>query len=583
MQFTFNLKKQKDTTSLSNKNKEELKKQYTTYIVLCLAACFYISCHISQFLYPLSEKTTSDSVHKIGDNYVQKTDLFGAITEGVQHMSSHPFTLVPVSWKMIIPFSVLSLCCLVALMLMYYKEKLYRTTLPLDEIQGSAKFFTDVEKKFEPVFTAKYEPGHPEKYPFDPNVILAEGLKLNLDNKKVNRNMNQLIIGGPGTGKSFNVIKPNLMQFNCSTITTDPSGELLMACGKAQIDRGIHVKLFSTSDMTHSNRYNPFDYVYDENGNPDDTKISTMIYLFLNNADGAKKNSGDQFWTKSAKALLTAIAYYLIDEVRLEHPDQVNFAQVLQMVQAGKVKEGPGAQESELDKMMNDAEKKAKMQGKTSKAANSYATFKLAPEKTANSILISCAVDLELFNNEAVKTLTSTDLEDDRNNLHLERIGYEQTALYINIPQANGTFNFLVSMMYSQLFDTLYTHAEKICPNRWMIMSEHNFPVLAGFKTKEEAVKVREELLTAEIKERKNKHGAVFYVLKSGKKTLAESSSLYGAERIKKLAQNAKVIKGSEQGGTRLPWHVRCLMDEFANSVTRSTPKTVGITDKSVA
>lgn len=544
--------------------KEQVKK-YLVYLGVFELIALYFSLHLSKFLYPVAEQPVTGQ-YGVGSiiPVTQEVNLIDAVVSAVSSMTSAPFNFLPLQWKCIIPFGIMSLIGIGGLFIIYYRERLYRTTLPLDEIQGSAKFFNDIERKYKPDFERTYEPGHPDKYPFDENLIFADGLKMDIDNKRVNRNKNVLVVGGPGTGKSFMVVKPNLMQYNCSTITTDPSGELMMCCAKAQMDRGIRIKLFSTSDMKHSNKYNPFDYIYDENGNPDDTKISTMIYLFLSNADGAKQKGGDPFWTKSAKALLTAIVYYLLEEER-DRPECLNFNTVLKMVQQGKVAEEGNASDSQLDRLMNAAREHAKNDNRNSKAWSNYATFKLATGKTANSILITCAVDLQLFDNDDVKVLTSTDLEDDNANLHLEKLGYEQTALYINIPQANGTYAFLVSLMYSQLFDTLYTHAEKICPKKWMISSKYGFPILAGFNSEEEAAKTKEKLLTATIRERKNKRGVVTYEICDGKKVITDNMSRRGAERILELAKESIIEKGTARGDNRLPWHVRCLMDEFAN------------------
>lgn len=551
-------------TFKTEREKEQVKK-YGIYFGVFEVITLYFSLHLAKFLYPITQAPTSGQ-YGVGSIIpeTQNVTFVDALTKAIANMTSDPLNIFPFQWKFLIPFGIISLIGLGAIFMIYYRERLYWTSLPLDEIQGSAKFFENIEKNYKPNFERPYEAGGPDKYVFDENMIFADGLKMDIDNKRVNRNKNVLVVGGPGTGKSFMVVKPNLMQYNCSTITTDPSGELMMCCAKAQMDRGIRIKLFSTSDMKHSNKYNPFDYIYDENGDPDDTKISTMIYLFLSNADGAKQKGGDPFWTKSAKALLTAIVYYLLEEKR-DHPECLNFNTVLKMVQQGKVSEESNASESQLDRLMNEAREHAKNDNRNSKAWSNYATFKLATGKTANSILITCAVDLQLFDNDDVKVLTSTDLEDDNVNLHLEKLGYEQTALYINIPQANGTYAFLVSLMYSQLFDTLYTHAEKICPKKWMLTSKYGFPILAGFNSEKEAEETKEKLLTATIRERKNKRGVITYEICNGKKVITDNMSRAGAEKILELAKDAIVEKGTARGDNRLPWHVRCLMDEFAN------------------
>ncbi len=539
------------------KNDKIDKRQYMMVFVVLMIFNAYFSLHFTHHQYPVIDPEAIEKGNILG-TAISKPSLMESFELTLGSMFSSPLKVFPLQWNFFIPFGILTAIIGFIMLAMYYKDVMYRQSLPDDEMQGSAKFNNNI-KLYKENFEASYANNDP-KYPFDPNMILADGLKMNMDNKKVNRNMNCLIVGGPGTGKSFGVIKPNLMQFNCSTITTDPSGELLSCCGKAQLERGIKVKLFSTSDMKRSNCYNPFDYVYNENGEPDETKVSTMIYLFLRNADGAKQKSGDPFWEKSAKALLTAIVFYLLEEKK-DHPEVINFTSVLRMIQQGKVSEESYTSESQLDKMMKEARDNAERENRVSKAWSNYSTFKLATAKTANSILITCAVDLQLFDNEEVKNLTRTDLEDDENNLHLEKLGYEQTALYINIPQANGTYNFLVSMMYSQLFDSLYTQAEKICASKWIIKDEFNYPIISNIASEKDAEEYLKAVQEGNYKKVTNRRGVDRYEIKYKNKVILSKPSEYGIQKAIKLSKHANITRGREA----LPWHVRCLMDEFAN------------------
>lgn len=502
----------------------------------------------------------------------------------LQEMSEEPLNFLPVSWKIVFPlifFLGIDVFC-VGFASAVSDTK--RQSAPGKE-QGSAKWNTRYGN-FNERFVIPY---NEKKDDFDPNVIISKRLKLTFDTKEVlkarypnlnmlskskqdalkkramndGRNMNTLVIGGSGTGKSFRIIKPNLSQMNCSTITTDPSGELLQCCGKMLIENGIRLKVFSTSDMKHSNCYNPFDYVYDENGNVDEAKVSTMIFLFLKNAEGcgaAKQKSGDPFWEKSAKAFLSSLAYYLLENPNIDKRD-INFSTMLKLTQSGKISEQSDTSQSALDMLMEEHRAKMNEAQKESKALSNYDTFKLAPGKTANSILISCAVDLQLFNNEDVKNLTRHDYDDEENNVHLDEIGDVQTALFINIPQANGTFNFLVSLLYSQMFDALYTKAEKICPKKYLLMDKHNHPVVTMLNSETEASEIKELLKTAEVKEFRTKRGALRYQIVNGKKVITERPTRETAEKIIKNAGEYKI----EKGALHLPWHVRCLMDEFAN------------------
>lgn len=529
----------------------------------------YLSLHVSHAMYPENSNTdvSNQQVTSFGGkgtpsavNKTENVDFVAALIEGLNTSMSDPLGFTPVRIYVLIPISIFLVIelCIGGYMLTY---KQVNGEDAAGKEHGSAKWYTNTQR-----FLKGYsDPYDPQKDDFDPNVIISDKLRMSfdipiIDNK---RNLNTLVIGGSGAGKSFRFVKPNLAQMNCSTITTDPSGELLECMGKAFMNHGVKVKVFSTSDMKHSNCYNPFDYVYDENGNVDEAKVSTMVYLFLKNADGAQaaqKKSGDPFWDKSAKAFLSALAYYLLENTELKK-ECINFTTMLKLTQAGKVSEDSQSSASQLDKMMEEHRERMARQGKVSKAMSNYDTFKLAPAKTANSILITCAVDLQLFNNDDVKNMTRHDYEDEDNNVHLDKMGDVQTALFINIPQANGTFNFLVSMLYSQLFDALYTKAEKICPRKFMIVDKHKKPVVTMIKDEETAKDYLEKLKTATVVKKTTARGRETFRIMSGKTVITERPTQETAQKVIDKANEYSVT----HGGLKLPWHVRCLMDEFAN------------------
>ena len=494
----------------------------------------------------------------------ESINWFTVAFEALANMSENPVAIWPLSIKFLIPALFFLVCVAFGIGWMLAIGDTKRQDAPGKE-HGSAKWNLDYANYYKQFV----EPYDSRKDPFDPNMPFSSRVMLNLNNKKTGRNANVFVVGGPGTGKSFRVIKPSLMQMNCSMITTDPSGELMQCCGKPLHEHGIKLKLFSTSDMKHSNCYNPFDYIFDENGEVEESKVSTMINLFLENASGSSsKSKGDPFWDKSARALMAALAYYMLEnpmtnQVRKgkRYAPDINFCTMLKLVQAGKVSEESETSQSALDKLMEEHRLLMKTEGRESKALSNYDTFKLAPGKTANSILITVAVDLQMFNNEDVRNLTRHDYEDEENNLQLDKIGDEQTALFINIPQANTTFNFLVSMLYAQMFDALYTKAEKICPKKWMLIDQYNRPVITMLNSEDEAKRLLEDLKTATVKEYKTPRDASRFQIVIGNKVIQEKPTRETAQAVIDNAANYKVQKGD----LRLPWHIRCLMDEFAN------------------
>lgn len=333
--------------------------------------------------------------------------------------------------------------------------------------------------------------------PGNPNMIESQTVRLSTADMKTHLNNNVFIVGGAGTGKSRFFIKPNILQMNCSYVVTDPSGELLKSMHNVLADNGYRIKVFNLVDMTHSCKYNPFRYIKSE------TDVSILVDCFISNTTAPDQRSSDPFWDKSEKALLTALIFYLRDIAGEEFQ---MFSTVLWMVQLAQMSEeksfggrgGGGANaephfeftlDNTLDELFNGTRKIVKktvknkdgdyqevleaevikskkeieeMQNKieTSLCLTNYKTFKLGGTKTLKSILISAAVRLNPFSIPAIKNLTSED------NVGLENVGDELTCLFAIIPQTNNTFNFLVSMLFSQMFEALYYEGSTISNSR---------------------------------------------------------------------------------------------------------------------
>ena len=307
----------------------------------------------------------------------------------------------------------------------------------------------------------------------DNNVVLTNEVKMSLNTRQTRKNLNVMVIGGSGSGKSRFYVKPNLMQANTSYVCTDPKGELLRSTGKMLEGYGYDIRVFNLIDMAHSNNYNPFEYIYDVDGNYSATAVIKMVNVLMKNT--SKENSGgDQFWDDSTKALLAALCFYLVE---CEDKSRQNFSEVMKLLKKAEVKEGDEAYMSDLDLIfdaLEEPEKYTEEAGEIDKRVKElnlidlaqkskkpheymclkyYKDFKKAAGDTAKSILISTAVRLQAFNIPEVMDLTCCD------NIHLETIGDRPTAMFIIIPSSDDTFNFLAAMMYTQLFDVLYDRA----------------------------------------------------------------------------------------------------------------------------
>lgn len=259
-------------------------------------------------------------------------------------------------------------------------------------------------------------------------------------------NLNKIILGGSGTGKSRFYVKPNLMQCNTSFVVTDPSGELVQSCGMMLLRRGYKIKVFNINDMKHSSNYNPFHYLRDSTGEINSNNVIKMINVFMTNTKVEGASTGDQFLDDATRLLLSALCFLLV-ETGTEK--EQNFASVLDLIHKAKVIEGKEEEKSELDLIFD----KRKENDPKALSVQYYEEFKQAAGKTMQSILISTTTKLQHFKLEDVRNLTYTD------NIHLETVGDEKTALFIIIPSTDTTYNFLAAMMYTQLFDTLYDRA----------------------------------------------------------------------------------------------------------------------------
>lgn len=274
---------------------------------------------------------------------------------------------------------------------------------------------------------------------------------MSLNTRQHRENLNVLVIGGSGSGKSRFYVKPNIMQLNTSYVVTDPKGELLRSCGRLLKKAGYEIRVFNLIDMSHSNNYNPFNYIYDKDGNINKTYVMKMVNCLMKNTKQEGASGGDQFWDDSTKALTLAIAFYLLEKKTDENGNSLdrNFSTVMKMMRLAEISEQDENHRSPLDDMMDEL----RTENPHSMAVSFYADFKKAPAETAKSILISAAVRFAAFNLPEVADLTHTD------NIHLDTLGDRKTALFIIIPSSDATFNFLAAMMYTQLFDTLYDTA----------------------------------------------------------------------------------------------------------------------------
>lgn len=278
---------------------------------------------------------------------------------------------------------------------------------------------------------------------YSQNILLTQDFRIGLDCYKHRRNLNVLVIGGSGAGKSRTYAIPNIMQCNCSMVITDPKAELLRKTGRLLKKKGYEVRVFDLIHPDTSFGYNPFAYVQD------DKDVLRLIGNLIKNTTPKGSQSSDPFWEKSETALLQALMMYLLHEAPAE---EQNFPMIMEMLASAQVKEEDEEYESPLDILFERLE----MRQPESIAVKQYHIYKQAAGKTAKSILVSVGVRLAAFNLKQIADLTCTD------ELDLASIGERKVALFCCIPDADTSLNYLVGMIYSQLFQTLYYVADRL-------------------------------------------------------------------------------------------------------------------------
>ena len=329
---------------------------------------------------------------------------------------------------------LVGLCCGAGLRLAVYlrgkNAKKYRHGMEY----GSARWGTP--KDIEPFMAPK----------FADNIILTKTERLMMSNRppdpKNARNKNVLVVGGSGSGKTRFWLKPNLLQCHSSYVVTDPKGSIVVECGNALLKKGYKLKILNTINFSKSMHYNPFAYVHSEKD------ILKLVTTLMTNTKG-EGSGGDPFWEKSERLLLTALIAYLHYEAPVE---EQNFATLLEMLNTMQVQEDDEEYQNPVDLLFEELAKKKP----NSFAGRQYKLYKLAAGKTAKSILISCGARLAPFDIQELRDLTMYD------ELQLDTLGDKKTALFLIMSDTDSTFNFLISMVYTQLFNLLCDKADDV-------------------------------------------------------------------------------------------------------------------------
>ena len=328
-----------------------------------------------------------------------------------------------------IKFMLAALVAYGASIALYYSTRENRRP---GEEHGSAKWGSAKR------LNAKYRDKDPRN-----NTILTQNVRMSLNGKMHRRNLLQIVIGGSGAGKTRFFVKPNLMEANCSFLVTDPKGETLRAVAPLLIQKGYVIKVFDLIDPSHSDSFNALAYIRD------DKDVMKLVNNFIKNTTPKGAQQNDPFWERSEIALDTALILYLIHEAP---PEEQNFEMLIYMIENGGAKEDDDDYQSPLDLLFEALEEEYP----DHIAVREYKIYKQAAGKTAKSILISAAVRLSAFILPEIQNITAKD------DMELEKMGERKQAVFAIIPDNDGTFNYIVGMLYTCAFQSLYYQADKV-------------------------------------------------------------------------------------------------------------------------
>lgn len=531
--------------------------------VIALVACIYLGLLSSTYYYNNYTLPVAKAMAEgggFGDSKASKIVepttmqcLMGALEGGttvpdLAHIQTKPFTQ-----------TTGMLLAVVTLVVIYsVTKRSSEKQMRVGEEHGSKHLATKADIK-------KYQAQFMEKDNY--NQIYSKNTGLSLNNKKTNRSANVLVIGGTGTGKTFKYINPNILQENATQIITDPSGDLFNKFAPFLLNKGYNVFLFNVNDFNISSYYNPLLNVFDAFGNISEVKVDVLVDLYMKNAKAGKEASGgDPFWDKAEKAFLTAVIYYVLENDDIPKEDKC-FHTVLEKVQKAKAENqgGKSAGETILTKEINSWKEKVAKTGRKIKTPIYYDTFLIAPEKTANTILITTAVDLQIFATEEVNRVTRYKGEYDNTNMYInfDDMAQTQSYLFLGIPQSHQAYNFLISMLYSQMYARLYELGERVLQGKYCLGYRPEIPQFNVFDSKEEMMDFADNVSEENIIEMPYINNTkIYYILYKGR---FYKRSINRDVLVKLIKDLPTMVYKCNNNYPELPIHVNFLLDEFKN------------------
>ena len=479
--------------------------------------------------------------------HMEKPYLFinDLIEEGLLDIFIHPLRIFPIPPGTFGAMAAVTALIGVTAILILLSAKLRRSKNP-----AGAKWMSELDR-YNETFT---EPFGKRTHEGKNNMIFSQDIFMSMDDQRIRRNLNVFVIGGSGAGKSYNFAGPNIMQANCSFLISDPSGSLYRQYGAFLEYMGYKIKCFNLTRMEKGNHYNPFNYIHS------DKDIEVLVTTLISNTTPPEKHGSDPFWEKSETALLVALIAYLY---HYTEKDCQNFSSVMRLMRTADVDENDSSNKSPLDHIFEAVEE----YDPDSFAVKQYKTFKMGAGKTLKSILISCAVRLQAFDLVDVADLTDTD------DIDLDSVGNEKTALFIIIPTGEKTFNFLAAMMYSQFFQRTYDYCENTAEFSQLVIGGERQLVKTFLAQSPDEVPYKKAEAKAYLEKAKagrinyNEELGWYEIRAKDNELVTYRGTEEEAEKALENIRAGEVIENKSQSnrGQRLPVHTRLILDEFAN------------------
>lgn len=391
------------------------------------------------------------------------------------------------------------------------------------------------------------------------NLIFSQNIGLSLNNYRTNRSLNVLVLGSAGTGKTNKYVKPNILQQNCSMLINDPTNGLFEEFAPYLLKQGYHVYHLDLTNPDLSSHYNPLMHLYDDFGNISEVKVDVLVDLLMYNAqNGKEEGSGDPYWEKAERALLTAVIFYVLENDEIPKIDKC-FHTVLDKIKLLRNEN----RNILLTKEIKSWQEKCEREGRKVKAPNYYDTFLIAPQKTINAVAMTAEMDLQLFEINDVDFLTRYVPDYEQTDLQIDFDDFAQvpSVIFTNFGSNRSVYPLISNLFFQQFYARLYELGERTMQDKWFFEKQDGLPVFTAFDNKEEAIDFAKHISERDIVKKSYINSTDIYYLTYKGKIYQRS---YYKDTLKRFIKSVPdLCLKCNNNYPKLPIYVNCLLDKF--------------------